>query len=408
MANTFNPNLIPTSLLMRAFVRPETTAGTAVAPTSATGGYVLDPLWPDQPVPYIEDEQIRFTQSLGDPIKGRREPGPFSLRVYMKPSGALGTAPEGILDSALTGLLGVKTVNASTSVVYTLAAATTAVQTYTVWSGNAIEQRRLIGSIFTKGTFNIGTAPADQASILQATFEGVGTRMSCFTYDQLGADIDENDETLTVTDGQKFVDSLGCRFQINDGGTIDDNAGAGYEILGVSGTTLTTSAITSAHTASASVTIEPWFPSITEVGAPAHSGIGAFTFAAETLKHTGTTITFDAGIMIPNDEASTSYYPPNTFIRSDKRMVEWEFEAYMRPSSPATKPYYYHTTHTPAALLCQVNGPSTVDAWKFSSPRAFITETSQVVSKAVKVKSKARAAYNSSFNNEFQISLAAP
>lgn len=406
----YNANLIPTGMTQKAFVVAETTAGTAVVPTASKGVLLIAPVSNlEQPVPLIDDAQIRYTQSWGAPFQGKRSPGTVTLSCYIKPSGALGTAPEGGLDNLLYGLMGVKTVNASTSVVYTLLPVSSGnMPTFTVWWGDSIESRRMKGCVVTKGTFKLVTDPAGDGSVLQADFELQGLDLRRCVVDQLGSNITATDTTITVTDATKF--EVGMLVQINDAGTVDDGT-TGYVITGVNtGTNVLTisnvGGVVSPHTASSSVTVEPWLPSITEVGARVHSAIGACTIGGADALMTGMELTVENGVMVPEDIQGTTEFPPAVWIRADKRRISGKISTYARPGIGNL--WYKHANLTSVAINAQVNNRTGVDAFKIAQPACYIENPQRNGDKAVKVDIAYRAAFNSSFDNELTLSFAAP
>lgn len=408
----YNANLIATGMTQKAFLVAETTAGTAVVPTAAKGLLLIAPVNElEQPVPLIDDDQIRFTQSWGSPFQGKRSRGTVKFSCYIKPSGALGTAPEGGLDNALYGLMGVKTVNAGTSVVYTLMpVASGAMPTFTFWWGDAIESRRMCGLVINKATIKLATDPAGQGSVLQADFEGQGIDLRRCIVDQLGANILAAATTVTATNSKKF--EVGMLIQINNAGTVDSGT-AGYMISAINYSThvltiSTAGGIVSPHTASADVTIEPYLPAITEVGARVHSGIGACTIGGSAALMTGMELVIENGVEVPEDIQSTSEYPPAVFIRADKRKISGKLSTYMRPGSPSGDAWYNHSNQTSLAINAQVNNRTAVDAFKIAQPACYIENPVRSGDKAIKQEIAWRAAFNSTFDNELTLSFAAP
>lgn len=397
---------IATAMTQKFFIVPETTAGTAVAPAATDGVRLTAFNWGEQPKPRIPDEQLRNTHSPGDPIAGKFEVGTWTAQGYLKLPGALGTPCE--MEELLYGLCGVQTTTGSTSDVFTLLAAGSVMPTFTLWWGNNIEARRMKGCIVKRAEFRFLAEPAAAGSVLQVTFSGEGIDQRRCIKDQLASDINGSGSTIVVTDGGKF--EVGMLVQVNDDGTVDDNSGAGYEITGISTNTLTVGTdVPDAATAAATVVVEPFLPSITEVGAPAHAGIGTCTVGGDAADMTEATFVHENELQILANIQGTSEYPLPRYLRATKRNYSGsQISTYMRPGGHAGKAWYRHVNLTNVAVVLQVNNRSGVDAFKISCPRAFIDNPEQSGTEGLIQQCGLMPAYNSSFDNEVSYSFAAP
>lgn len=103
----------------RLFVVPETTYGAAASAPAATNALRFLSCNFSQTIERVDREDKRNTRSLLKRIQRRKEVQ-WSVEGYLLPSGAAGTPPDG-WDDILESVFGTETVNASTSVVYTLA-----------------------------------------------------------------------------------------------------------------------------------------------------------------------------------------------------------------------------------------------------------------------------------------------
>ncbi len=405
MAYPYDANLIATGMTERVFVVPEVTFGTAVAPTADDGVLVIATPRIEQFVPLIDDAQRRNTHSYGDPIRGKLDVGTWELQCYVKPSGALGTAPE--CGPLLKALFGVETVTSSTSVVYTFKPAGGAMPTLTIWRGNNIMAQRAAGCVVKRGEFRLLSDPSSDGSVLQATFSGECVSMIQATRDQLASNTTGSASVMVVTDGQKF--QVGMRVQIDDAGTIDDNSGAGYPITGISTNTLTVTGTVAAHTASANTVVEPWLPStVTEVGVAVHSGIGSATLGGDSVYLTEETVTVENEVMIPVNIRGSSEYPGARQVRATKRRVGREASMYYVPGAGSGNAWYRHLNVSGVAFNSQVNNRSGVDAVKFLSPRAFLEGPQIEGDEAQTLRCAMRTAWTSAYDTELSLSFSAP
>lgn len=146
----------------RAFVTEESTYG--VIPAAPAAGEALRFLQitvsPTEDRPFRRDK--RATRSFLETIQMRKNVS-WSMNGYLLPSGAAGTAPDG-WDSILEAAFGLETINASTSVVYTLVKEFSKSFTITRAYGNAaayaVAAEAVRGCVPQTVTFNLSGADA--------------------------------------------------------------------------------------------------------------------------------------------------------------------------------------------------------------------------------------------------------
>lgn len=399
----YNANRYNTAMTERIFAAPETTNGTAVAPTAAYGLKLLSGCKVDQEVPHLTDEQRRYTFSMGDPIQGKRNVGAFNIPIYMNMPSALGTAPE--WRRLMKSVCGVETVTADTSVVYTLSGPTVAPNTVTLWYLDLISQRRATGAIVKELALKYNSAPSDQGSIFNAAFSGEFLQQSKCTEDLLNTATDGSSSVLVVTDGTKF--QVGNRVQVNDNGTIDDNSGAGYPITAISTNTLTVTGTVAAHATPANCTVEPWAPStVTEVGSPAHAGIGTSSIAGTTIKMVSADVKITSPWMIPTDEQSTNEYPGASYVPANKREISGTVKLYDKSGLGGF--FGKHQAHTPVSMTLGVQHRNGLVAFKLEMPRVFLGYPTYDGDSARYATFPFKAAWSSAYEDEATISLIAP
>ena len=409
MANAYNANLIATGQTKVAFVKKETTAGTAITVAAADAILCIAPPVLKQGAPAIENAEIRNTHSPGDPILGKFDVGTWEIEAYMKLPDALGVAPEGGMAALLEGLFGDQAIVADTSVTWTFKPAGQQMPTYTIKTGDAVEAMEMCGCIVTSAEITRETAPTGDGSVFHAKFQGEGLQLRHAIVDQLGANILSSASTVTATNGKKF--DAGMRIQINNNGTVDDNTGAGHKIGSISGNvlTLTGSTISGAHTASAAVTIEPWVPSTqTEVGDPVHAGRGLTTIDGDTADATGYSITIDTGNKVLTNVESLTAYPAARYCRATRRAPRIKFTTYKRPGDPVAEARYNHANLVPVAVNTKVVNPAGDVAWHITAPRCTLGEPVESGNEAVEMEFEFMPAFDAAYDDEVAISIAAP
>jgi len=410
MSNTYNANLYPTNLTRRVFVKKQSAVGTTPSFAAADALLVISPPKLEQAAPQIEDAEIRNTLSPGDPIPGKFDVGTWELESYVKLPSSLGTAPEGGLDALFEGLMGVKTVTASTSVVYTLKPITSGDMPWlSILAGDAIEGELATDCVVTSCEITRETAPTGDGSVFRAKFSGEFVRYRHAIVDQLAADIviATEDQEIEVTNGKKF--DVGMRVQINDDGTVDHNTNAGYLIDSITGDVLhVTTAIAGNHTASSSVTIEPWLPaSQTEVGTAVHAGRGLTTVDGNTADATGYSINIDTGTKLLVNIESLQDYPPGRQSRATRRQPSIKLSTYKRPGEPVASAWYNHRTGTPVAVNTKVVHPTANVGFHIEAPRCFSERPAPSGSDVIEFEMEYRPKKNSGNDNEVVLSLKA-
>lgn len=410
MANTYNANLYPTNLTRRVFVKKQSAVGTTPSFTAADALLVISPPKLDQGASMIDDAEIRNTLSPGDPIPGKFDVGTWELESYIKLPGAVDTSPEGGLDALLEGLMGVKTVNSGTSVVYSFKPVSAGDMPWlSILAGDAIEGELATDCVVTSCEITRETAPSGDGSVFRAKFSGEFVRYRHAIVDELAADIDTGteDQEIEVTNGKKF--DVGMRVQINDNGTVDHNSNAGYLIDSITGDVLhVTTAIAGDHTASSSVTIEPWLPaSQTEVGVAVHAGFGLTTVDGNTADATGYSIKIDTGTKLLVNIESLSSYAPGRQSRATRRMPEIKVDTYKRPGEPVASAWYNHRTGTPVAVNTRVVHPTANVAFWIEAPRCFLEKPAPGGSDVIEFSMTYKPKKNSGVDNEVVLSLKA-
>lgn len=302
------------------WVVKETTTGTLAEPVAADMVLPIEPVVMKQMPEQIEDNQTRNSRSRFSLIQGRTLPGEWQIKAYIKPSGSLGVTGE--LDTLMTCAMGVETVNASTSVVYTFSSST-ALPTFSLWRKLGHHFYVARGCIVNKVKFEVSGK-----DIGMATFSGQFMEMTQFSEDTVGVGgIDGSATTLPVTNGNRFYvpASTTVPYFIK----VDTEV---MKVTGRSGNNLTVvraqkSTVAAAHLAAATVTA--WTPGTAETGSPVHGKFGAVTVDAVTTVLLDVSIDLETGGKIYTDEKDGSIVG-NSIGTPGKRKVSVSSTKYLR------------------------------------------------------------------------------
>ncbi|WP_025322262.1 hypothetical protein [Deferrisoma camini] len=248
--------LIPEGLT--CFVVAETTEGTPVFPAAADAVQLRDGIGlPSQPTAHTRANEVADTGSVTALIRDLRSSGTLRLPFYFRPSGTAGSKPQEA--PILKALCGTETVNAGTSVVYTLHKDQSP---YTIWFG--------VGNVVVFAT----GAKINQLSIRQSE-NGFAEAEAGAQFVRLGWCGESSlssaingattpTPTVPVADAKPF--SVGARIQVG----TDDNGGSGYTVTAVDTSTneLTVSPDVNTDQSSGAAVVPLALPTPTKVGAP--------------------------------------------------------------------------------------------------------------------------------------------
>ena len=316
---TVLPNLIAFDRECLLFAKEETTFGTEIKPTAADQVLIAGDGSMSQARGYITDAQRRDTLSQITRIAGRFEPGTCSLPVYLKPSGVLGTKPEGA--ALLKALFGREVVTASTKVEYFLLRLIDTRPGLTLWLKKGHTVFRGIGCIINEGRFPLRAGNQDDA-VGQVAYSGLIGEVRWTGTDELAANAASAATSLTVKDAKKFT--VGSYIKV----AANDNGGAGYQVTAVNiGSNLLT--ITPGLTGAQSTddVVSPWLPTGSELGSPVHGRLGLATRGGVTLPLTGGEMVLRNNIKFLNEEKNGLDFPTR-FVHGQARQVDVNAEVY--------------------------------------------------------------------------------
>lgn len=267
------------------FISPEATAGTFEKPVATDAAKILK-----FDVDYKQERRDRMdsraSRSVLERITGRKTI-PWSLEAYLVPSGSLGTAPD--LGEVFKACLGSETVNASTSVVYSLSAVQSFPTLSLIHFYNDLVMETIWGAWVESMTIS-GSGGDDP----RVSFEGAarGYRLTSTTT----LDGAMSGSTSMTVDDDAAV-GIGSVVQVG----TDDNSSAGFAVTAGVASPFTLEAVATAGDGDAMI---PFVPSETTAGSPISGIAGELDIDAVTsLKITNYEVRMSNGFKPIDDEA---------------------------------------------------------------------------------------------------------
>ena len=285
-------NKLGLAMEQTAFAVLETTKGTIAFPTVA--GEMLVGAGQgevNQQPTFTDSEEIVNSLDILQRFQDMTPAGTWSFPLYLRPSGVAGTAPMG--DVLYQSLMGVKTVNASTSVVYSQS---TTKPSFTYW----IKKSHVV--FFATGATCATTAwNTTNKGAPMLNFSGGFMRMGWAGMSEIQGAVTASTD-ITVEAGLGGLFTAGARVKIG----TDDNSNAGYEIDSVSGDVVT---LTEAVTASDLDVIEGFLPVFTPLGTALESRASVVSFDATPAVIKSLDVTIGTPVQYLENELTTDGYP---------------------------------------------------------------------------------------------------
>lgn len=270
------------------FAKAETTYATGVTPAASDAIKVLKT---NMAFKQAREDRMdsRASASVLESITGRKEVT-WGCEGYLIPSGTAGTAPDiGVLIKAI---MGIETVNAVTSVVYTLTASQSVRASLSLlreWS--VVASERCVGAV--PHTMNLKASGGERPRI---SFEGFASDLYGTGRTTLNGALSGGETSVPVTDGS-FLEA---------GSLISIGSSTGpHTVTAVSTNTLTvTPSVSGAQSDLAEVI--PYVPSETTAGSPVAGITGSFVIAGTTIPVTGFELSIKTNDAPVDDEAFQS------------------------------------------------------------------------------------------------------
>ena len=326
-------NTVARAIQQDCFCVPEVTKGTAVFPSSATERVLTAGAANiNQQASFTDSEEIADSLDLLDRFQDQMGAGKWSFSMYIRPSGAAGTAPMG--NVALESLLGVETVAASTSVSYTEAVIK---PSFTLWVQKSHTVFFATGACAEQGKLdfkNKGGSKIDlSGGFMQMGWAGTATVNGAVS-----------GSTSVVVDYPKnFTAGSYVKF-----GT-DDNSNAGYKIEAVDYNTKTLT-MADSITCSDGAAIVGFLPTFTAVGEPLENKNLTVSFdgVQKTLKRLSVDI--NSPVAWQTDEITTSGFV-SEYVEN-KRSIKLLLDVLFREQDLS---YFYDATQNTQVNVVIVN-----------------------------------------------------
>lgn len=313
-------NIIQLGREIQAFVKEETTKGTIIYPTASDMIVIAGVPDFNQNPTYTDSTEIRNTRSLLARFRDKFPAGNFSFPMYCRPSGSLGVVPDGA--ALFKAAMGVETINASTSVVYTLTKNLPSVSIFFAQDdmvfglvGSTVNELRL--SMSNKGALTFNFA----GGFMEMKFAGKAE----ITSHAAGV------VTLKATgDWKKYKKDMKVKFYDVDTTTWYDNTGAGYTITNVDSANnqITVDPAISEFTPAADDICMGWLPTGTETGDPIEAALGSVEFDSTAVDVIAAEFTLTNNVKYSEEEITAEDYPKDYV--ADKRSVALRTSLFLR------------------------------------------------------------------------------
>lgn len=279
---------------IKGFMKTETTFGTFAKP-AATNAFKLKALQIDAKQERKDRDDNRTSRSVLERITGKKEVS-YSLEAYVLPSGSLGVAPN--LGPAFKAAFGTETVNASTSVVYSLSAGQALGSLSIVREMNAAVMEAAFGAWVESLTLKVQGGEPPMLSM-----EGGASDYAHTGTGTLGAILNAAATTATITAADILNFQAGSVVAFG----ADNNTSAGYQVTVVNtATNVITFTPGAAVGAANGAAVTPFVPSETTVGSQIAGVLGSLTIDAVAVPITGFELSLKNNIKAIGDEFGTA------------------------------------------------------------------------------------------------------
>jgi len=333
-------NTIARTRNQKVFCVKETTKGTLVFPASANLVVAAGYCTVNQQASFSDSEEIEESRDVLERFQDRFSPGAWTVPMYLRPSGTAGDAPDG--DVLFECLMGTKTINAGTSVVYSQAIAK---DSFSLWckKGHTIFWAR--GCTVNKSDLALSTSGGARCD-----FSGEFMEMGWAGTDQINGALSISGTAIVVDDAKKFT--VGAYVEFEEAGTTYNNTDAGYQVTAVDIATETITIGTGLESALADdSTIRGFLPTGTKVGTPLESRKGKAQFAGVDTPVQSMSVSINDPAQMLADEITTTDYPED--YAEGVRDLSGSLAIYFRENDLA---YFYDGQNSNQQALTMVVG----------------------------------------------------
>jgi hypothetical protein len=302
------------------FATLETTPGTLQFPAASNTDLVVPAGFPDlnQNPAFVNSDEVIYSRDILAMFQNVTPAGTFTIPMYLRPSGTLGSIPQGA--NLFTSLFGKQTINASTSVVYSQQVSKPSLSLWYLRGNTVFNAAGAVIDAMKMGFTTKGGA--------LCTFSGQFLQLGYAGTAQLTAAAAAAATSITVDDGSKFtVGSVIYDSSFNAG--VGDHATNGYTVTAVAGNTLTISpGIVGTGGWASGDTIQGYLPAGNAIGSPLAFRQSLFTVESAQHNLKGLDFSYADSVKILDDEITSSGYP-QAYIPS-QRTINGTLHSYLR------------------------------------------------------------------------------
>ncbi len=214
-------NKVASDRAISIWVVPEDVKGVLKEPTAEHRVEGYDVTYPKQIPEYENSKERAQTRDVLDRCQGQMPAGDWEFTTSCRPDG-LGVAPAE--RDLMTALVGTETINSGVDVLYTLALEKTSVS---IWF--LIDHTMVFCSGATVGGLTVSMEDCP----IELKWKGQFMAMGVTGTDEIATTVDPAAVEVYVSNADKYT--IGGFIVLADatGAIVDDNAGAGYEVLAV-------------------------------------------------------------------------------------------------------------------------------------------------------------------------------
>jgi len=361
----------------KVFVVKETTIGTLAYPADANMVVAAGYCSMNQQPSFSDSNEIKNSRDILERFQDQFPPGTWALPMYLRPSGAAGTAPDG--DVLFECLMGTKTVTGGVSVAYTQDMEKAS---FSLWCKKDHTVFWARGCTVNQLDLELGITGGAKSD-----FSGEFMEMGWAGTDLINGALSTSDTAVVVDDAKKFT--VGSKIELVESDVVKNNSGSGYEITAINVSTNTLTISPGAEEAiNDNSTIRGYLPDGTETGAPLESRKGYLQLDSVTTPIQTYQLTVNDPAQMLQDEIRATDYPEE--YAEGTRNIEGSIGVYFRQDDV---PYFYDGQNSNEKDIDMIIGDTAGSIVTVSAPQSElevpgISEADPTVALNMNVKAK--------------------
>jgi hypothetical protein len=324
----------------QVFAVVESTKGTIVFPAATDFIVCTEEVVLEQGHAWSDVQEIQTTRDILEQVQGQIPSGTWSLTCNFRAQAA-GSVPQA--DILFQCLMGTKTVNPGTSIVYSQGEK----ESFSLW----VMKDHFLEAAAGCSVDSLEVVP-QQDKTVQLKFSGKFMKYYWCGTGALSGDEAAGQTVLSVADYKQFGGGIGCRvWNVTKG---DNNSNAGYAITAVTsgdGTITVGTALPVGGWSSGDV-IAPYLPTGTKIGTIVEGRKTVLTFASATTVVKAASVKINDPAYFLDDEITASGYCED-FIDGDTREITADLELLFRSEKAA---YFYEAFNNTTKIFQLVMG----------------------------------------------------